>query len=159
MDYQTFRLVTKPSDKQQTLQRKIFAEHNYNNVNVPKTTKPKQNTQIFAQSQNITKLTSKTVNFHDHHDPHKNKVEITHFFNKINKIQINIKPEINPIIMHKIIFPQIMRNIIIKITYDFTQTKGLVLTVLSNQIFFEPYNTHVMNKYDNLEVIQHISQQ
>ena len=53
MDYQTFRTVTKPSYKQQTSHRKNFAEHNYNYVNGPKTTKPKTNTQIFAQSQNI----------------------------------------------------------------------------------------------------------
>ena len=65
MDYQTFRPVTKPSDKQQTLQRKNFVEHNYNNVNGPKTTKPKTNTQIFAQSQNIPEPTLNTLNFDD----------------------------------------------------------------------------------------------
>ena len=65
MDYQTFRLVTKPSYKQQTSHRKIFAEHNYNYVNGPKITKLKTNTEIIAQSQNIPQPTSNTVNFHD----------------------------------------------------------------------------------------------
>ena len=44
MDYQTFRPVLKPSYKQQKSHRKNFAEHNYNYVNGPKTTKPRTNT-------------------------------------------------------------------------------------------------------------------
>ena len=59
-DYQTFRPVTKPSYKQQTTHRNSFAEHNYNYVNGPKTTKPKSNTQIVAQSQNIPQPTLNT---------------------------------------------------------------------------------------------------
>ena len=89
------------------------------------------------------------------HDSHKNKVEITHFYNKINILQINIIPKINLIIMHKIIFHQMMKNIITKIMNDFTPTKHLVLTVLSNQIFLN--HTHEMNKYDNLELTQHLT--
>ena len=55
-------------------------------------------------------------------DTHKNNTEITHFFNKIKLIQINIIPNINLIIMHKIIFNQMMKNTITKIINDFTPT-------------------------------------
>ena len=68
-------------------------------------------------------------------DPHKNKMEITHFFNKIKIIQINTMPEINLIIMHKIIFYQMMKSTITEIISGFTKAKDLVLTVLTNQIF------------------------
>ena len=84
---------------------------------------------------------------------HKNKTEITHFFNKIKLIQINIIPKINLIIMHKIIFHQMMKNTITKIINNFTPTKDLVLAVLSNQIFLN--HTHETIKYDNLEITQH----
>ena len=43
-DYPTFRPVTKPSYKQQIAHRNSSAEHNYNYVNGPKTTKPKTHT-------------------------------------------------------------------------------------------------------------------
>ena len=62
MDYQTFRPVTKPSYKQH---RNNFAEHNYNYVNRPKTTKTKTNTQIFTQNQNVPQPILNSVNFHD----------------------------------------------------------------------------------------------
>ena len=88
-------------------------------------------------------------------DPQKNKVEITHFFNKIKIIQINIIPKINLIFMHKIIFHQMVKNIITKIINGFTQVKDLVLTVLTNQIISN--QTHETNKYDNLEIIQHLT--
>ena len=87
------------------------------------------------------------------HDPHKNKVEITHFFNKIKILQINTIPEINLIIMNKIVFHQMMKSTRIKIISDFIQAKDLVLTVLTNQIFSN--HTHKTNKYNNLELIQH----
>ena len=63
LDHQMFRPVTKPSYEQQTSHRNNFAEHNYNYVNVPKTTKPKTNTQRFARSQNIPQPNSNSVNF------------------------------------------------------------------------------------------------
>ena len=65
IDYQTFLPVIKRSYKQQTLQRNNFAEHNYNYVNGPKTTKSETNIQIFAQSQKIPQQTSNTVNSYD----------------------------------------------------------------------------------------------
>ena len=87
------------------------------------------------------------------YDPHKNIVEITHFFTKINLIQINIIPKFNLIFIHKIIFNQMMKNTIPQMINNFTSTKDLVLTVLKNQIFFN--HTHGMNNYDNLEIAQH----
>ena len=74
------------------------------------------------------------------HDSHKNKVEITHFFNKTKIIQINILPKINLIIKHNIFFYQMMKKTIPKIINDFTSTKDPVLTLLSNQIFMN--HTH-----------------
>ena len=66
MDYQKFRTVTKPSYKKQTSHRHKFAEHDYNYVNGPKTTKPKTNTQnFFSQNQNIPQPTLNLVNFYD----------------------------------------------------------------------------------------------
>ena len=145
MDYQKFRTVTKPSYKKQTSHRHKFAEHDYNYVNGPKTTKPKTNTQnFFSQNQNIPQPTLNLVNFMINHDPHKNKVKITHFFNKIKILQKNVIPKINLIIMHKIIFDQMMKKTITKIINGFTQAKDLVLTVLTNQIF--SIRTHKTNK-------------
>ena len=89
------------------------------------------------------------------HDPHKNQVKITHFFNKIKVIRIDTIPEFNLIFMQKAFFHQMMRNTIIKIINDFIQAKDLVITVLSNQIFSN--HTHEMSKYDNLELIQHLT--
>ena len=78
------------------------------------------------------------------HDPQKNKVEIIHFFNKIKIIEINTIPKINLIIMLKSFLHQMMKNIVTKIINDFTRTKDLVLTVLTNQIFLNHLNE--MNK-------------
>ena len=89
------------------------------------------------------------------HDPHKNKVENTHFFNKRKMIQIMTIPEMNFIIMHKMIFHQMMKNTIMKIISDFTQAKDLVLAVFTNQIFSN--YTPETNKNDKLETIQHLT--
>ena len=40
MDYQTFRTLTKPSEKQRTFYRNNFAEYNYYYVNRPKKQNP-----------------------------------------------------------------------------------------------------------------------
>ena len=82
-------------------------------------------------------------------------METTQFSNKIKIIQINIILKLNLIIIHKTIFHQMMRNTITKIINDFTPTKDLDLTVLSNQIFL---NHTKMNKYDNLELTNIIQQ-
>ena len=57
--------------------------------------------------------------------------------------------------MHKIIFHQMMKNTITNIINEFTRAKDLTLTVLTNQIFLN--HTHKTNKYDNLEIIQHLT--
>ena len=88
-------------------------------------------------------------------NPHQNKVKVNHFFNKIKIIQMNTIPEINLIIIQHIIFHQMMKNTIIKIINDFIQAKDLVLTVLTNQTFSN--HTHEMNKYDDQELIQHLT--
>ena len=84
MDYQTFRSVTKPSYKQQTSHRNIVAEHKYNYVNGPKTTKPKTNTQIFAQNLNIPQPTLNTVNFLDQPQSSQEQSEKYPFFQQNN---------------------------------------------------------------------------
>ena len=69
MGYQTFRSMTKPTQKQRTFTRNKFAEQNYSYVNRPKTTKPSRaNTQnhLFPQRQNFQQPTSNSVNFNDY---------------------------------------------------------------------------------------------
>ena len=87
------------------------------------------------------------------HDPHKIKVKITHFFNQTKIIQIDTRLEISLLILQLTIFHQMIKNTIIKIIKKFFQAKDLVLTVLINQIFSN--HTQEINKYDNLEIIQH----
>ena len=77
------------------------------------------------------------------HNPHKNKVKITHFFNNEKIIQIDTIPGINLIIIQQIIFRQKMTNTIIKIIKKLFQAKDLVLTVLTNQTLSN--HTHEMN--------------
>ena len=69
MDYQTFRPMTKPIQKQKTSKRNNFAEHNYNYVNRPQSSKSfRSNTQniLFSQRQNFQEATRTSVNFHDY---------------------------------------------------------------------------------------------
>ena len=87
------------------------------------------------------------------HDLHKIEVKMIHFFNKTKIIQIDTISETNLLIIQLKIFYQMMRKIIIKIVNNFFQTKDPVLTALINQIFSN--HIHEMNKYDNLELIQH----
>ena len=158
MDYPMFRPVTKPSYKQQTTYRNNFAEFDYNYVNGPKTTKfSKTNTQnsFFSQSQNIPQTASNSVIFLDQPRSSQEQSGNYPFFQTRKTIQVNTIPEINLIIMHKIISHQMMKNTIIKIISDSIQAKDLVLTVLTNQIFSN--HTHETNKYDNHEITQHIT--
>ena len=58
MDYQTYRPMTKPSQKRKTFTRINFAEHNYNFVNPSQTThSPRKSTQnhLFLQKNKIFK--------------------------------------------------------------------------------------------------------
>ena len=68
MDYQTFRPMTKPTQKQRSFTRSNFAEHNYNYVNKSQTSKPSQTNpqnHLFSQRQKFQQPTSNLVNFND----------------------------------------------------------------------------------------------
>ena len=143
MDYPTFRPVTKPSYKQKTLPGKNFAENNFNHVNRSKTAKPpNMNTQNYSssQSQDIPQPTSNSVNFNDQTRSSQEQSETYPLFQQDKKNTNKY---------------QIKKTIIINTKNDSIQTKDLVLTKLINQIFLN--HTHEMNKYDNLEIIQHLT--
>ena len=82
------------------------------------------------------------------------KVGITHFFNKKKKNTNKYHTRNQPHYCTPNYF-QMTKNIIIKISNDFIKAEDLFLTVLTNQIF--SHHTHEMNKYDNLEIIQHLT--
>ena len=68
MDYQTFRPMTKPPQKQRILTRSNFAEHIYNYVNRSQTSKPPRtnpHNRSFSQRQNSQQQTPKFVNLND----------------------------------------------------------------------------------------------
>ena len=68
MDYQTFRPMTKPSQKQRTFTRNNFAERNYNYVNRSQTSKPPRtnpHNRSFSQRPNFQQQTTNFVNFKD----------------------------------------------------------------------------------------------
>ena len=83
MDYQTFRPMTKPSQKRKTFTRINFAQHNYNYVNRPQTTQfsrtNKQN-HLFSQRSNFPQPSSHSVNFHDYPQNSQDKSENHPFF-------------------------------------------------------------------------------
>ena len=92
MDYQTFRPMTKPTQKQRRFTRNNFAEHNYNYVNRPQTTKPpRANTQnpLILQRQNFQQPSSISVNFNEYPRVSQDQSEIYPFFqqNKHNRQQ------------------------------------------------------------------------
>ena len=69
MDYQTFGPMTKPTQKQRTFTSNNFAEHNYNYLNRPETSKyfrPNNQNHLFSQNQNFRQPTTTTVNSHDY---------------------------------------------------------------------------------------------
>ena len=72
MDYQTYRPMTKPTDKQRAFTRSNFAEHNYNYVNPSKRTHPprihRQN-HLFSQKSNFPITSTNSVNFRDYPHP------------------------------------------------------------------------------------------
>ena len=61
--------MTKPTQKQRTFTRNNFAEHNYNYVKIPKTSKPPRtnpHNRFFSQSQHFQQPTSNSENFNDY---------------------------------------------------------------------------------------------
>ena len=92
MDYQTLGPMTKPTQKQRTFTRNNFAEHNYNYVNRPQTTKPSRtNTQndLISRRQNFYQPASNSVNFKDYPRVSQDQIENYPNFqqNKRNKQQ------------------------------------------------------------------------
>ena len=92
MTYQPFRPKMKPIQKQRTFTRNNFAEHNYNYVNRPQTSKPSRpNTQkpLVSQRQKFQQQTTTSVKFHDYPRILQNQSENYRFFqqNKNNKQQ------------------------------------------------------------------------
>ena len=68
MDYQTFRPMTKPPQKQKIFTRSNFAEHNYNYVKrsqISKAPRTNPHNRSFSQQQNFQQQTSNFVNFND----------------------------------------------------------------------------------------------
>ena len=68
MDYQTFRPMTKPPQKQRIFTRSNFAEHKYNYVNRSRVSKPPRinpHNRSFSQRQNFQQKISNFVNFND----------------------------------------------------------------------------------------------
>ena len=156
MDYQTFRPVTKPSFKQKISHRKNLAEQNYNYVS--KTKSPKHsntNTQTYSypQSKNIPQPTSNSVFFINQLRFTQDGSENYPFFQQNQTRSSRYLLEVNLFITQLIFLHQTMNSFIIKINNDSFQAKDLVLTSLINKILSN--QTHEMNKYDNLEKIQH----
>ena len=92
MDYQTFRPMTKPPQKQRIFTRSNFTEHNYNYGKRSQTYKPPRTNQhncSFSQRQNLQQHTSIFVNFNDNPRIPTDPSENYPFFNKI-KIVITI---------------------------------------------------------------------
>ena len=69
MSYQPFRPMMKPIQKQRTITRNNFAEHNYNYVNRPQTSKsfrPNTQNHLFSQRQHFRQPTTISVDSHDY---------------------------------------------------------------------------------------------
>ena len=109
MDYQTFRPMTKPPQKQRIFTRSKFAEHNYNYVNRSQKSKPprtNQHNRSFSQRQNPQQHTSNFVYLNDNPRVPTDPSENYPFFNSIkivkNHTNINKKHRtIHLIIVHQ----------------------------------------------------------
>ena len=118
--------MTKPTQKQRTITRNNFAEHNYKYVNRPQTTKPpRANTQnhLFLQRQNFQQPSSNFVNFNDYPRISQDQCENYPFFSKIKKIDSKTKIDIKHLMIHLIIFHQMMEIFITKTINNFLKTK------------------------------------
>ena len=109
----------------------------------------------YTQSQNIPQPTSNSVNFNNQPRSSQEQSEINHFFNKIKIIQIDTIQEINLLTKQHIIFHQMMENTKIEKINNFIEAKDFVFKILTNQILLN--HTHEMNKYDLLEITQHLT--
>ena len=128
--------MTKPIQKQRTVTRNNFAEHNYDYVNRPQTSKffrPNTQNQLVLQRKNFQQPTTTSINFHDYPRISHNQSENYPFFNRtktINKTKVNTKQ----LIIHLIIYHQMMMTTI-------------------NQIFL--HHIHKNTMYNHLDQIKH----
>ena len=100
---------------------------------------------LYSQSKNLAQPTSYSVNFIDQPRPSQEQ----------NKNNTNRNRSRNqPPYYTTNYFPSDEEDFVIKIISNFIQTKDLVHTIMTNQIFLN--HAHEMNKYDNLEIIQHL---
>ena len=137
MDYQTFRPMTKPTQKRKKITRNNFAEHNYNYVNISQTTQPfRINTQnqLFSQRQNFQQPFSKTVNFHDYPQVSQDQSENYPFFQQNKKYIQQTEIDNKHLSIHLIICHQMTMTI-------------------TNQIFL--HHIHRNTICDNLDQVQH----
>ena len=111
MDYQTFRPMTKPPQKQRMFTRSNFAEHNYNYVNRSQTSKPPRtnpHNRSFSQRQNPQQHTSNFVNFNDNPRISTDPSENYPFFNRIKIVNSHTKINKKHLTMHLTIIHQMM---------------------------------------------------
>ena len=126
MDYQTFRPMTKPPQKQRIITRCNFAEHNYNYVKRSQTSKPPRtnpHNRSFSQRQNFQQKTSNFGNFNDHQriptDPSKNYL----FFQQKKRIKNHTNTNKKHLTIHLIIIHQMMTIIMTKTIKKILKTK------------------------------------
>ena len=132
MDDQTYRPMTKPSQK-----RKTFAEHNYNYANRPQTTQTSRTNpqkHLFSQRQNFQHSSSNSINIHDYPQISQDQSENYPFFQQQKKLIYNKKKDSKLLIIHLINYHQMTMTII-------------------NQRFFAPYTQehHMRQPRLNLE--------
>ena len=123
--------MTKPIQKQRTFCRNNFKEHNYYYVNRPQRTKSSSTNiqnHLFSQSQNLQQTSSNSVSFNDYPQISQDRSENYPFSQQNKTIHREIILDIKHLAIQLIIFHQIMRNMITRITHDFTKNRDLVLT-------------------------------
>ena len=130
MDHQTFRPMTKPTQKQRTFTRNNFAEHTYNYVNRPQRSKsPRTNTQnqLFSQRQKFQHPTTNSVNFNNYPRISQDQSENYPFFQQIKNNKQKTKINKKHLITRLIIFHQMMKIFMTKIINKFFKTKDSLL--------------------------------
>ena len=107
----------------------------------------------YSQSQNISQPTSNSENFNDQPRSSQDQSKNYLFFSKKRNNAIRYHTRNQSPYYAANYSPSDDEELYNQIINDFIQAKYLALTVLINQIFSN--HTHEMNKYDNLEIIQH----
>ena len=150
MVYQTLTPMTKPTQKQRTFTKNNFAEHNYNYVIRPQTTKtPRTNTQnhLFSQRKKFPTTTITLSKFNEYPQISQDQSENHPFFSKIKTIDSKTKINMKHLITHLNIF----HHFITKIIKNFYKTKDSTLITYINKIFLN--HIHKNNRCDNRDQI------